>query len=220
MLQLGPLQAGSFCFHNQENMARDAYYVLTPLAVLALGSWLGDLPGVTFSLLLLGAAVAFFFRDPDRSIPDDRRAIVSPADGKIIRLEPRGDHVAVSIFLSVLNVHVTRAPIGGVITEEKYRPGQFRVAYDERASVENEQLSVTISGEHELTFSLIAGIVARRIRFWKKKGQRVGKGDRIGLIRFGSRVDIILPPESEPAVKAGDRVTAGTSVIAYWKQDL
>ena len=220
MLQMGPLQVGSFCFHNREDMARDAYYFLIPLAALALGSWLGDFPGIAFSLLLLGAAVAFFFRDPERSIPDDRRAIVSPADGKIIRVEPRGDHVAVSIFLSVLNVHVTRAPIEGVITEEDYRPGQFRVAYDERASVENEQLAITIAGEHELTFSLIAGIVARRIRFWKKKGQRVGKGDRIGLIRFGSRVDILLPPESESAVRAGDRVAAGTSVIAYWKQDL
>ncbi len=201
-------------------MARDAYYFLTPLAVLALGSWLGDFPGVTLALLLLGAAVAFFFRDPERTIPDDRRAIVSPADGKIIRLEPRGDHVAVSIFLSVFDVHVTRAPIGGVITEEKYRPGRFRVAYDERASVENEQLAITIAGEHELSFSLIAGIVARRIRFWKKEGQRVGKGDRIGLIRFGSRVDIVLPPECESVVRAGDRVAAGTSIIAYWKQDL
>ena len=198
-------------------MAKDGYYFLTPLVLLALIFWWGGFSEITFIPLVLGVGVMFFFRDPERIITDDRQAVVSPADGKIIRLDQKENYIFLSIFLSVLDVHVTRAPIEGVITKGEYRAGRFRIAYDERASVENEQLVITITGEHELTFSLIAGIVARRIRFWKEKGQPVSKGDRIGLIRFGSRVDIMLPLHCQCAVKIGDRVMAGSSVIARWE---
>ena len=198
-------------------MAKDGYYFLTPLVVLAFIFWWGGFSEITFIPLVLGVGVMFFFRDPERTITDDRQAVVSPADGKIIRLEQKENYIFLSIFLSVLDVHVTRAPIEGVITKGEYRAGRFRIAYDERASVENEQLVITIAGEHELTFSLIAGIVARRIRFWKEKGQQVSKGDRIGLIRFGSRVDVMLPLHCQCAVKIGDRVMAGSSVIARWE---
>ena len=198
-------------------MAKDGYYFSTPLVVLALIFWWGGFSEITFVPLVLAVGVMFFFRDPERTIPDDRQAVVSPADGKIIRLEQKENHIFLSVFLSVLDVHVTRAPIEGVITKGEYQEGRFRVAYDERASVENEQLVITIAGEHELTFSLIAGIVARRIRFWKEKGQKVSKGDRIGLIRFGSRVDVMLPLNCQCTVKIGDRVRAGSSVIARWE---
>ncbi len=199
-------------------MANDAYYFLIPLLVLLLlFFWAGYL-GLSVVLLVLSGFVAFFFRDPERSIPEDSRAIVSPADGKVIRLEREGEGSILSIFLSLFDVHINRAPIGGTLVKQDYRPGKFKVAYDERASVENEQLTITIAGERRLTFSLVAGMIARRIRVWASEGSQVRKGDKIGLIRFGSRVDIVLPPECEIVVSKGDRVCGGSSVIAYWKE--
>ena len=204
---------------NRTAMAKDAYYFLIPLAVLALFSFWGGLFWVMICVLTLAVFVAFFFRDPERSIPEDPRAIVSPADGRIIRLDRDGENSILSIFLSVFDVHVNRAPIAGTIVKQDYRPGNFNVAYNDRASVENECLVITIADQKKLTFSLIAGIVARRIRVWKKEGEHVNKGDRIGLIRFGSRVDIFLPPDSHLVVRQGDQVYAGASIIAYWKND-
>jgi len=113
---------------------------------------------------------------------------------------------------------VNRAPIEGTIVRKDYRPGKFRLAFDERASVENEKVTITIEGERKLTFSLIAGLVARRIRVWKNEGDHVKKGDRIGLIRFGSRVDVTFPPECDIVVTKGDRVYGGSSVLARWKK--
>ena len=200
-------------------MARDAYIFLIPLlALLLLCFWAGYL-GLAIVLLFLSGFVAYFFRDPERAIPEDSRAIVSPADGKVIRLDREGERWILSIFLSLFDVHINRAPIGGILVQRDYRPGKFKVAYDERASVENEQLTITIVGERKLTFSLVAGMIARRIRVWASEGSQVQKGDRIGLIRFGSRVDIILPPECEVVVGKGDQVYGGSSVIAYWKED-
>ena len=199
-------------------MARDACNFLIPLlALLLLSFWAGYL-WLSVVLLVLSGFVAFFFRDPERSIPEDPRAIVSPADGKIIRLEREGEGLNLSIFLSLFDVHINRAPIGGTLIQRDYRPGKFKVAYDERASVENERLTITIAGESKLTFSLVAGMIARRIRVWASEGSQVDKGDRIGLIRFGSRVDIVLPPECKVVVGKGDRVYGGSSVIAYWKE--
>jgi phosphatidylserine decarboxylase len=168
--------------------------------------------------LLVSGFVAFFFRDPEREIPADPNAIVSPADGKIILLEQDERGTALSIFLSVFDVHVNRAPIDGLILSQEYRPGRFRVAYDSRASIENEQVVLTIGERRTITLSLIAGILARRIRLWKKKGDQVRRGDRIGLIRFGSRVDVFLPPDCQPFVGRGERVYGGTSIIAFWRQ--
>ena len=200
-------------------MARDAYIFLIPLGILALLAWwIGSL-SLMVAFLVLGVFVAFFFRDPERVVPQNPRAIVSPADGKVVRVVENGGERIVSIFLSLLDVHINRAPIAGTIVRRDYRPGSFKAAYDDRASVENERFDLTIAGKEELTFSLIAGIVARRIRVWKKIGEQVGKGDRIGLIRFGSRVDMVLPATTEIAVQQGDRVYGGTSIIAHWKVD-
>ena len=201
-------------------MARDAYFFLTPLLLLLLLSFWAGFFWVATALLVLSGFVAFFFRDPERSIPEDPRAIVSPADGKVVRLNQEGEDSILSIFLSLFDVHINRAPVGGTIIKQDYRPGKFKVAYDDRASVENEQLTITIAGKQELTFSLIAGMLARRIRVWKKEGAQVSKGDKIGLIRFGSRVDVALPPGCELVVGKGDRVYGGSSIIAYWKKSL
>lgn len=200
-------------------MTKDAYYFLSPLALLGFFSLWTGVWWVPVIFLILLAFVAFFFRDPERSIPEDPSAIVSPADGKIIRLDRKGEHLVLSIFLSLFDVHVNRAPIEGTIVQQDYRPGKFKVAYGNRASVENEKVTITIAGKQKLTFSLIAGIVARRIRLWKNEGAHVHKGDRIGLIRFGSRVDIVFPPQCDIVVSEGDRVYGGISILAYWKED-
>ena len=200
-------------------MARDAYIFLIPLLALLLLCFWAEYMGAAIVLLVLCVFVAFFFRDPERSIPEDPRVIVSPADGKVIRLDRVGEGSKLSIFLSLFDVHINRAPIDGTLIQRDHKPGKFKVAYDERASVENEQVTITIAGERKLTFSLVAGMIARRIRVWTSKGSQVRKGDKIGLIRFGSRVDMLLPPECEIVVGKGDRVYGGSSVIAYWKED-
>jgi phosphatidylserine decarboxylase len=199
-------------------MARDAWYFLVPLIVLAgvafaFGLWW---PGLV--LLLLAGFVAFFFRDPERDVPLGVESAVSPADGRVIAIEPTEQGHRLSIFLSVFNVHVNRAPIAGEITREEYKKGKFLLAFDARASVENEQLIFTIRGERELTFALIAGILARRIVPWKKLGDKVSKGDRIALIRFGSRVDMMLPSDCEIVVRKGEKVYAGRSIVARWRE--
>ena len=199
-------------------MTKDAYPFLIPLLFLtALFIW-NEVLWLSAVFFILSAFVAYFFRNPKRSIPDDPDVIVSPADGKVIRLERQGDQWNLSIFLSIFDVHVNRAPIEGTIVRKDYRPGKFRLAFDERASVENEKVTITIEGERKLTFSLIAGLVARRIRVWKNEGDHVKKGDRIGLIRFGSRVDVSFPPECDIVVTKGDRVYGGSSVLARWKK--
>ena len=201
-------------------MARDGWYFILPLILGAVVLWyFGWLVG-TGVLVFLAGFVAFFFRDPDRLIPADSQAVVSPADGKVIRIQREADgSTRLSIFLSVFNVHVNRAPIEGKIVRQDYRPGKFFIASDERASVQNEQLVITIRGRRELSFALIAGIVARRIVPWKKPGDEVSKGDRIALIRFGSRVDMILPEDCGLVAKTGDRVYSGRSIIARWKEE-
>ena len=199
-------------------MTKDAYPFLIPLLFLtALFIW-NEVLWLSAVFFILSAFVAYFFRNPKRSIPDDPDVIVSPADGNVIRLERQGDQWNLSIFLSIFDVHVNRAPIEGTIVRKDYRPGKFRLAFDERASVENEMVTITIEGERKLTFSLIAGLVARRIRVWKNEGDHVKKGDRIGLIRFGSRVDVSFPPEFDIVVTKGDRVYGGSSVLARWKK--
>ena len=150
--------------------------LLGALLCLSFGWWL---PGVI--LALLGCALGSFFRDPDRPIPQDPSLIVSPADGRVIRLVESADGTVVSIFLSVFNVHVNRAPIGGIIREQEYRPGRFHFAFDDRARKENESMKWTIEGQESVTFSLVAGWVARRIVAWKRQGDRVDRG---GGFRF------------------------------------
>ena len=165
-------------------------------------------------LALVGFLLGSFFRDPERTIPQQPGLIVSPADGKVIRLSQSTHGTVVGIFLSVLNVHVNRAPIGGAIRAQEYRPGKFLMAFSDRASVENEQMVWQIEGEDAVTFRLIAGWVARRIVAWKREGDIVGRGDRIGLIKFGSRAEITIPPGFAVVVSRGDRVRGGSSILA------
>ncbi len=198
-------------------MVKDGFYFLLPL--LAAATLAASFHWVAVALVLTFAAafVAWFFRDPQRRIPPDPASIVSPADGKVVRVDSVSGGVRVAIFLSVFDVHVNRAPIDGEIVRQEYRPGKFLVAWDDRATVENEQLRICLRGDLEVHFALIAGLVARRIVPWKKTGDRVNRGDRIGLIRFGSRVDILIPAGCRLLVKQGDRVRGGESVLALWE---
>ncbi|MCL6506831.1 MAG: phosphatidylserine decarboxylase [Bryobacteraceae bacterium] len=196
-------------------MVRDGIYY--GLAFLAGALALSSLAGPLWALPLYALALfsLYFFRDPERLIPAGAVA-VSPADGTIVAIRPEGtDRIRVSIFLNIFDVHVNRAPISGVITEVRYQPGRFLVASREEASRHNEQNTVTIRGaDSTVVFKQIAGLIARRIVFTKKPGDRVSAGERVGLIKFGSRVDVILGPEWILAVRQGDRVLAGSSVLA------
>lgn len=174
------------------------------------------------ALLVLAACVAAFFRDPPRVIPQGPKLVVSPADGKIVKIDPAPkDHPAgdgatqVSIFLSIFDVHVNRAPVAGTITEVSYVPGEFLAAFDDKASLRNEQNRVFVEGpDGRVGFTQIAGLIARRIVFRKKLGDTVERGELVGLIRFGSRVDVFLPRGAALRVALGDRVSGGSSVLA------
>lgn len=166
-------------------------------------------------LWLLALFCLYFFRDPERTVPAGPVA-VSPADGKVVAVvaeTPTANRV--SIFLNIFDVHVNRTPIGGTIRNVEYKKGQFLVASKEKASGENEQNIVTVQGDGTcVVFKQIAGLIARRIVFNKKAGDRVATGERIGLIKFGSRVDVVFGPEWEITVRPGMRVSAGSSTIA------
>jgi phosphatidylserine decarboxylase len=197
-------------------MVRDGiYYGLAFTAAGALLMWLaGPLPALP--LFFIGAFCAYFFRDPERPIPVGPVAL-SPADGRVVAVVPEGERrTRISIFLNVFDVHVNRAPISGVITDIEYRKGKFLVASGEIASAENEQNILTIRAEDgtKVVFKQIAGLIARRIVCTKKVGDVVQAGERIGLIKFGSRVDVIFGPEWYVEVSPGTRVSAGTSVLA------
>jgi phosphatidylserine decarboxylase len=195
-------------------IARDAFRFLIPLIILTVASfWLGWM-AVGLFLLLLAAFVAFFFRNPPRTIPADPSIIVSPADGKVVKIDRVGGVTKMSIFLSLFNVHVNRSPIAGRIEAVEYRKGTFKAAYNNAASVENERNIIMVSdGRIKLVFTQIAGVVARRIVFWKRVGDMVERGELVGLIRFGSRVDILFPAGTEVTVAVGDRVRGGSSAI-------
>lgn len=197
-----------------------------PFIAIALGI---ALAGAYFSmrafgvLVVLAIFVAAFFRDPFREIPQGPNLVVSPADGKVVMIVPTpAGHAAgegstqVSIFLSVFDVHINRAPIAGRITDVAYNKGEFLPAFDDKASLRNEQNRVFIEGpEGRVGFTQIAGLIARRIVFRKKEGDMVRRGEQVGLIRFGSRTDVFLPKGSTLDVKVGDRVSGGSSVIAH-----
>jgi len=197
-------------------MVRDGiYYGLAFTAAGALATWLAG-PWPALPLFLIGAFCAYFFRDPERPIPVGPVAL-SPADGRVVCVVPEGDRrTRISIFLNVFDVHVNRAPISGVITDIEYRKGKFLVASGEIASAENEQNILTIRAVDGtiVIFKQIAGLIARRIVCTKKPGDAVQAGERIGLIKFGSRVDVIFGPEWFVEVSPGTRVSAGTSVLA------
>jgi phosphatidylserine decarboxylase len=177
--------------------------------------WLAGSPLYAIPLLLVAAFCLYFFRDPDREIPAGPVA-VSPADGKVVAVRPESPGLTrVSVFLNIFDVHVNRSPVAGTVKEVFYKKGRFLVASRERASAENEQNLVVIEGDGtEVAFRQIAGLIARRIVFDKRPGDRVETGERVGLIKFGSRVDVLLGPEWDIEVRAGMRVRAGSSVLA------
>lgn len=200
-------------------MVRIGYgFASVPAAAGALLLWLGWWI-VGGALLALAAFVLFFFRDPERKIPDVPGAIVSPADGWVLSVGEVSVNGAtqtrVTIFLSLFDVHVNRAPIAGRITAAEYRRGKFLVASRERASLENEQNEITLDGEGtRVVFRQIAGVLARRIEFWKKPGDDLARGERVGMIRFGSRVEVFFEPRFRARVKPGDHVRGGSSILA------
>jgi phosphatidylserine decarboxylase len=207
-------------------MVREGYWfglppVLIGATLLAFGLAFG--PGWLFILgvvlVLLGLFVFSFFRNPDRMIPSEPGLIVAPADGRVVVVKDENykDRAGkrISIFLAIWNVHVNRAPAAGQITGLDYRPGKFLAAWQENASVQNEQNVFTQTTEYgEIIYKQIAGWVARRVVAWKKAGDSVARGERIGLVRFGSRVDLWLPAEAEVIVKVGENVKGGSSVLA------
>jgi phosphatidylserine decarboxylase len=201
-------------------MVRDGYiYGLSLLAVAVAAAWAtgrwewGILP------LLLAAFFLWFFRDPQRAIPSGQGLIVSPGDGKVTETvlidTPDGPRHRISIFLSVFDVHVNRSPIAGVLTAVHYQKGKYLNAMNPASADRNEQNVVTVRGEGvEVTFKQIAGLLARRIVFNPSPGDRVERGQRVGLIKFGSRVDLLIPADAVLRVRVGERVKGGASVIA------
>jgi len=198
---------------------RDGYfYGVGFLAAAALLLWLTFWP-LALIAVLLAAFFLWFFRDPERAIPAGPGLIVSPGDGLVTETvlfeTTDGPRRRISIFLSVFNVHVNRSPIAGTITVARYQKGKYLNAMNPASAVENEQNIVTVSGEgFEVTFKQIAGLLARRIVFVPALGSVIERGERVGLIKFGSRVDVILPAEAELRVKPGVRVQGGASVLA------
>jgi len=202
-------------------MVRDGYFYGLALAAVAAILWLVTRNWVwAIPALLFAAFFLWFFRDPHRAIPPERGLIVSPADGKVTEVAristPDGERLRLSIFLSVFDVHVNRSPVEGILREVRYREGKYLNAMNPACSEINEQnLAVVdcIEG-YQVSFVQIAGLLARRIVFNKKPGEYLERGERVGLIKFGSRTDLLLPGHAEPLVQPGDRVRGGASIVA------
>lgn len=205
-------------------MVRDGYYygaVLIAAAVLV--AWLTR-PSWAIVPLVLAAFFLWFFRDPERVISSESGAVVSPADGKVTSVATvKVDGEAfksISIFLNVFNVHVNRSPVSGIVRGARYEPGKYLNAMNPASAEQNERNTVTIEGEgHRVIFKQIAGLLARRIVFTKQVGDAVRRGERVGLIKFGSRTDVLLDPSAEVAVNVGDNVKGGSSILAFLKQE-
>ena len=202
-------------------MVRDGYFygialfaVAAVVAVLT-HTWYWPLLPLAFAIFFL-----WFFRDPARLIPEGAGLVVAPADGKITSIAPvltrNGERISISIFLSVFDVHVNRSPVAGTIREVRYKKGKFMNAMDARSANANEQNTcvVRVDDGYHIIFKQIAGLLARRIVFHPKVGDRLERGQRVGLIKFGSRTDLILPPYARMLVNVGDRVKGGATVLA------
>src|SRR5258707_5972564 len=206
-------------------MVKEGYYFGLPLLLLGGVSYLLNWTVAAVVLVLLALFVFSFFRDPERVIPSEPGAVVSPGDGRVVVVTEEENEgrpgKRVSIFLAVWNVHVNRSPAAGTIAKLEYRPGKFLAAMRERASLENEQNVFTLSTDAgEIVFKQIAGLIARRVVSWKKPGDKVARGERIGLVRFGSRVDLWVPKEAEILVKVGENMKGGSRVRAQWPAKL
>lgn len=206
-------------------VAVEGWPFILPLAICTLLLFIFGWVITGFILLTLTLFVLFFFRDPKRTVTEGKNVVVSPADGKIVAIKyiDEPDYLQqsvfqISIFLSIFNVHVNRTPVSGKIETVKYNPGKFHIAAMEKASLENEQTVMVIANENrKILVKQIAGIIARRIVCYAKLGDVIQKGERYGIIRFGSRVDIFLPKDSEIKVKLGDRVKGARDIIALLK---
>jgi phosphatidylserine decarboxylase len=201
-------------------MVRDGYFYALGLFVAAILIGRFTKPGWAILPCMLALFFLWFFRDPERSIPNAPGAVVSPADGKITDVSSvtvEGEkRTRISIFLNVFDVHVNRSPIAGVVREVRYRRGKFLNAMNEASAEQNEQNMVRVEGDGQtVVFKQIAGLLARRIVFHPKVGDRLERGQRVGLIKFGSRTDVVINSMAKVQVKIGDRVRGGASVLAY-----
>jgi phosphatidylserine decarboxylase len=197
-------------------------FILGAVVVALAGGWLGGrlwaVPGV-----LLAIGFVFFFRDPDRTLPADQALIVSPADGEVKFVGPAmaggpdGVWQQITIFLSPLDVHVNRAPLSGRVTRVTYKPGKFLPAFKPEAGAVNEQAEVWIDHEgRPAVYRQVVGVLARRVVARVVEGDQLRVGQRVGVMKFGSRMDVFLPPELPVKVRAGDRVVAGVTVLSHW----
>ena len=203
-------------------LAKDGFIFILPLLFITVLMFLISFYWATAIFGLGFLFVTWFFRDPERRIPNVPNVIVSPADGKITEIVTENEPIngklckRVTIFLSVFNVHVNRVPIRGTIEDIRYNPGKFLAAFNPKASMDNEQNLILINnGKTHIFVKQIAGLIARRIVCWPKKGDHYESGQRYGLIRFGSRVDILLPESTKLSVACGDKVSGGKSIIGY-----
>ena len=205
--------------------AKEGYMFIIPLVIFTLGfvalSWFWT-AGLFGGLFIF---VTWFFRDPERTIPEEPNIIVSPGDGKIVEIVPENDsllkqggYTRISVFLNVFNVHVNRVPIAGKIQAYRYNKGKFLNAASHKASLDNEQSAILLNNGHvTILVKQVAGLIARRIVCWAKEGDEFQRGQRYGLIRFGSRMDVFVPEGTEIKVAIGDIVSGGSSIIGYLK---
>jgi len=205
-------------------VAKEGMIFILPLGVLSLILWIFRLPVLAGLCTFFTLFVIYFFRDPERSVPPGDKALLSPADGKVVQVEPcveerflQGAAIKISVFMSLFNVHVNRNPLSGRIVDSAYFPGTFLRADLDRASDANEQnaLLVETAEGARLLVVQIAGVIARRIVCWVKKGDSVVRGQRFGLIRFGSRLDIYLPQNIQLQVRLGQRAVGGQTILGY-----
>ncbi len=206
--------------YRRVRVASEGWVFVLPLAGATVLSALVGWWGVTGVGLVLTVGVALFFRDPERIIPQTPETIVSPADGRVMEIVPENIQTRrISIFLSLWDVHINRVPYGGVVRSVVYTPGKFLAAYRQEASLVNEANTVTIADHgREFIVRQIAGVLARRIVCRVRPGDTLKKGQRYGLIRFGSRTDLLLPATAEIAVQVGDVVRGGETVLAFLKE--
>ena len=199
-------------------------FILAGVVLIFLGL-IGGWPWLTGLGVLGGGFFAYFFRDPERHIPPEPGVIVSPADGKVVLVDEvqeneflQGPARRVAVFMNVFDVHVNRSPVAGVVKEMRHRPGEYKAAFRQDAAGRNEQQALVLENEagRRVLVVQIAGLLARRIIPFVKPGQQMARGERLGMICFGSRVDLYLPPDSDIRVKVGDRLKAGSSIIGRW----
>jgi phosphatidylserine decarboxylase len=210
--------------YNEKDMVRDGYFYGAGLGVIAVIVWLlTHSTSLTALPVVLAVFFLWFFRDPERAIPNGPGDIVSPADGLVTEAEwietAAGSRLRISIFLNVFDVHVNRSPVAGTVKAVEYRQGSFLNAIKPESVIMNEQTLVVVdAGEYEVSYKQIAGLLARRIVCAVKVGDRLERGQRVGMIKFGSRTDVLLPADAVPQVKTGARVRGGATVLAVLPQ--